>query len=213
MTNNTIESNNKATTPAALDWTGNKQSSFCILGASNHSLHVREQHDYYATDPIAVRALLEKEAFSHRILEPACGEGHISKELERAGYDVTSTDLIYRGYGSTIPHDFLASETATFYGDIVTNPPYKYASKFVQKAIETVADGHKVAMLLKLLFLESKGRKALFERYPPTRIHVFSERIPCALNGDFEHITSSAVCYAWFVWEKGFTGNPQIDWI
>jgi hypothetical protein len=83
----------------------------------------------------------------------------------------------------------------------------------VQKAIETVADGHKVAMLLKLLFLESKGRKALFERYPPTRIHVFSERIPCALNGDFEHITSSAVCYAWFVWEKGFTGNPQIDWI
>ena len=120
--------------------------------------------------------------------------------------------MIYRGYGSTEPHDFL-HEGTSFDGDIVTNPPYKYASEFVQKAIETVADGHKVAMLLKLLFLESKGRKALFERYPPIRIHVFSERIPCALNGDFEHITSSAVCYAWFVWEKGFTGNPQIDWI
>lgn len=33
------------------------------------------------------------------------------------------------------------------------------------------------------------------------------------MNGDFQSITSSAVAYAWFVWEKGFTGDPVIKWI
>lgn len=34
-----------------------------------------------------------------------------------------------------------------------------------------------------------------------------------AINGDFENINSSAVCYAWFVWEKGYKGQTIIDWI
>ena len=24
---------------------------------------------------------------------------------------------------------------------------------------------------------------------------------------------SSAVCYCWFVWEKGYKGKPTVDWI
>jgi hypothetical protein len=30
-------------------------------------------------------------------------------------------------------------------------------------------------------------------------------------NDDFDH--GSAVAYAWFVWEKGWKGNPEIKWI
>ena len=32
-------------------------------------------------------------------------------------------------------------------------------------------------------------------------------------HGEFEKYKSSAACYAWFVWEKGYTGKPEIDWI
>lgn len=35
----------------------------------------------------------------------------------------------------------------------------------------------------------------------------------CAMNGNFASISSSAAAYAWFVWEKGFKGDPIIKWI
>ena len=41
------------------------------------------------------------------VWECACGEGHISKVLESHGYNVVSTDLVYRGYGRLNPCDFL----------------------------------------------------------------------------------------------------------
>ena len=36
------------------DWTGNKNSIFKTLGASNHTDKERQNEDYYATDPIAI---------------------------------------------------------------------------------------------------------------------------------------------------------------
>ena len=45
------------------DWTGNKRSTFVTLGASNHTDKERQHEDYYATDPIAAKLLLEVENF------------------------------------------------------------------------------------------------------------------------------------------------------
>jgi hypothetical protein len=84
-----------------MDWTGNKRSAYAALGASNHTDYDREPHDFYATHPKAAELLLEVEGhnLSHHIWECACGQGHLSKVFESHGYDVLSTDLIYRGYG------------------------------------------------------------------------------------------------------------------
>lgn len=50
-------------------------------------------------------------------------------------------------------------------------------------------------------------------KYPiPHTIHVSSSRLKCAMNGDFDGIKSSATAYAWFVWHKGFIGDPVIKW-
>lgn len=97
--------------------------------------------------------------------------------------------------------------------DIVTNPPYSKAEAFVRHALEICDDGHKVAMFLKLTFLEGKSRKKLFAEYPPKVVYVSSSRLICAKNGDFEAYGSSAVAYAWFVWVKGYTGDTTIKWI
>ena len=53
----------------------------------------------------------------------------------------------------------------------------------------------------------------MFQKYPPKVVYVFSGRVKCAMNGDFEKVGSSAVAYAWFVWEKGFKDEPVIRWV
>ena len=196
------------------DWVGNKNSIFKTLGASSHTDKERQQHDYYATEPRAIELLLDVENFDDNVWECACGEGHLSKVLEKRGYIVRSTDLIDRGYGKG-GVDFL-QQTETYKGDIITNPPYKYATEFVYKALELVPNGNKVAMFLKLQFLEGKKRKKLFQEHPPKVVYVSSSRLQCAKNGEFERMKAgggSAVAYAWFVWVKGFKGDPIIKWI
>lgn len=194
----------------AKDWTGGTASVFKTLGASNHKEGERQREDYYATEPKATEWLCRLEQFDGRILEPSCGEGHISEVLKASGYDVVSRDLVDRGYGEVA--DFLAIDNLAFDGNIVTNPPYRYAQEFVEKALSIISEGKKVAMFLKLTFLEGQARRHLFRTTPPIRVWVSSSRLKCAMNGDFSSMAGSAQAYAWFVWEKGYKGETIIRW-
>lgn len=69
----------------AKDWTGGRASVFKTIGASSHADHERQREDYYATEPAAAECLCKLETFKGPILEPACGEGHISKALIGGG--------------------------------------------------------------------------------------------------------------------------------
>lgn len=148
------------------DWTGNAVSMFKTLGASNHAAHDRQAEDYYATEPKATEWLCKLENFKGPILEPSCGEGHMAKVLMAHGYEVEARDLVDRGFG-TSGKDFLAIDNTTWQSDIITNPPYKFALEFVRKALAIIPDGHKVAMFLKIQFLEGKARRKLFDSTPP----------------------------------------------
>lgn len=199
------------------DWSGSNNSPFVCNGASNHSMEEREKNDYYATEPKAVELLLEQEKFSPYIWEPACGEGHISKVLKNYGYKVYSTDLIKREYNDMETRDFFSFTKEeikkTIPRDIITNPPYKIAKNFVEHALDISMDGTKIAMFLKLTFLESKSRKELFKKYPFKTLYVSSSRLSCGKNGNFNTHSKNAVAYGWFVWKKGFYGDPIIKWI
>ena len=47
----------------------------------------------------------------------------------------------------------------------------------------------------------------------PKLIYVSSGRLCCAMNGDFEKYgKSGAITYAWFIWEKGYEGEPIVRW-
>ena len=193
---------------------GNSNSIFRTLGASNHTDKDRQNEDFYATDPIAAELLLKEQKFSHNIWECACGQKHLSGVFEKHGYNVRSSDLVDR-CGNEV-FDFLSIENQSWNGDIVTNPPYRYALEFVYKALSVIPEGNKVAMFLKVQFMEGKERKALFTRFPPKNIYVSSSRILCAKNAEFEKMRAgggSAVAYAWYVWEKGFKGNTIVKWM
>lgn len=193
--------------PKHRDWTGNKYSVYQTLGARNLAKEEREENDFYATSPEATMWLMKIEELDPEIWECACGMGHIALPLICAGYNVNCTDLVQRGFGVG-GIDFLKTNNP-WNGDIVTNPPYKYAQEFVEHALELIPDGKKVCMFLKVQFLEGKRRRQLFERTPPKRVWISSSRIPCGKNGAFQ---PSAVAYAWFVWEKGYHGETVIKW-
>ena len=84
-----------------------KRNIFKTIGATNHrsdgelSLGGRRvEHDFYATDPIAIDRLESKFCIPQFVWECACGTGCLSERLKDHGHDVVSTDLVDRGYGT-----------------------------------------------------------------------------------------------------------------
>lgn len=170
----------------------------------------RERDDFYPTPPRATHALLDVEKFPSPVWEPACGDGAISKVLEQRGYGVISTDLIDRGYGT--PHRDFLLDYQTSAPSIITNPPFKFATEFVEHALRR-ADA-KVAMLCRLAWLEGKERRKLFTSTPLARVWVFSSRVPMLRGGDQMAAGGGGmIAFAWYVWDKRHVGAPTIGWL
>lgn len=185
---------------------------YTTIGASNHTEKERETHDFYATYPEAIDILFGVEKFKDHIWEPACGMGHLSKRMMELGKKVYSTDLINRGYG--IGGTKLLKESSNNHGDIITNPPYNIAQEFIQHALDISKNGTKIAMFLKLSFLEGKKRKPWFKENPPKKVYVFSSRARISKGGNFSRKSGgNAIAFAWFVWGKGYKGDTTIDWV
>ncbi len=169
----------------------------------------REKDDFYPTPPEATLALLGMEPFSGAIWEPACGDGAISRVLEAAGHPVVSTDLVDRGYGESRV-DFLM-EQRLLAPTIITNPPFKMAEEFLEKGLALGAV--KIAMLLRLAWLEGRARKTIFESTPISRVLIASKRIQMARGGsDRGDGGGGMIAFAWFVWDVTHTGPPTLGW-
>ena len=192
------------------DWTGNSNAVFVCNGDSNHSDVDRPELDYYATPPEMAEELLKLEPELNNIWEPACGEGHLADVFAQHYKLGLASDIVDRQYGRVI--DFLQASGIVWNGDIVTNPPYNKAQEFVEHALDLIPKGRKVCMFLKLTFLEGQKRSSLFARNELKTVYVSRKRVNCALNGNFDNKQSSAVAYAWFVWENGYNGKPTIEW-
>ena len=182
----------------------------------------RVEEDYYATPPEATRVLLDNFGLNDclTIYEPACGEGHISKELKRWFENINlypniySSDLIDRGYGVG-GIDFLEFNPDKKYDCIITNPPFKLSQEFIEKALKI--SNKYVIMFAKIQLLEGVARKKLFDKFPPKYIYVFTNRVNPLRNGspvdENGKKWASTMCFAWFVWEIGFDGEPIVRWL
>lgn len=72
------------------------------LGGSTSTSRKRIKYDYYATAFETTRAILRKEKLSGSILEPACGEGHISKVLKEFYPDGKELDEAGKKWSSAV---------------------------------------------------------------------------------------------------------------
>lgn len=180
----------------------------------------RNENEFYPTPPIATLSLLKNVNVPPIIWECAAGRGHISKELKRHGKSVISTDLFpYEDPLVAVRTgvDFLDASKPAGAEGIITNPPFK--SNLPEKLIERTFDHHGIkflALFCRLTFMESGRRYNLFQRLPPSRILVFSERIQCnekyfATNNGI----GGMVAYAWFVWDyrDRTPSRPEVTWL
>jgi hypothetical protein len=162
--------------------------------------------DFFPTPAWATYALIDNEKFSGEIWESACGNGAMSRVLEKTGRSVVSSDLYDRGFGE-VGIDFLTAKRQT--ENIVTNPPYNSAEGFVASGLKQASQ--KFALLLRLAFLEGANRaNTIFARHPPNRVWVFSERITFYPAGAVQKGTGTTA-YAWFVWDKSASGT-ELKW-
>ena len=173
----------------------------------------RVENDFYATPASSVEALLHVENVFYPALEPSCGDGAISKIIGLGG-DVDSTDLIYRGFG-TGGKDFLTEDFSREYLTVITNPPFDLFTEFVKKGLSVTKK--KLILFGKLQALEGEKRATYLETTPLRTVYVFKKRQNPLRNGvavdENGKPWASTMAFAWYVWEKGYTGKPFIQWI
>jgi len=154
--------------------------------------------DEYATPTYCTRALMKREQFDGNVWECACGSGQMVSVIEKYN-PCTGTDILFGV-------DFLRQDVKV--DNIITNPPYKLALQFAIHGLKLTTK--KLALFLRLNFLEGQGRYNFFINNPPKMVYVFSKRQTLSATG----VTSGGtIAYAWYVWEKGYKGCPCLSWI
>jgi hypothetical protein len=167
-----------------------------LAGARNNSSLL----DCYSTPRYATEALMKRILFEGEVWECACGSGNMARVIEFYN-PIIETDI-------QTGTDFLLESRIT--DNIITNPPYNLAEKFVWQSLKLAEK--KVALFLRLNFLESSGRYQMFKKTPLKQVLVFCKRQ--TLFPDKIVINNGGtIAYAWFIWEKGYIGQPTIDWI
>jgi hypothetical protein len=106
--------------------------------------------------------------------------------------------------------DYLKAKPIREAQGIVTNPPFKLALRFAEKAIKEVPY---LALLLRTNFLESANRLSFFRKHKPARIWLSSRRLPMMHgHGWTGPRAPSNTCFAWFVWHACSDQKYALDW-
>jgi len=166
--------------------------------------------DLYETPPEAVHAILKAETIPLTVCEPACGPGAIVKVLRETGRAVVASDI--KDYGcpdAKSGEDFLLAKEA--HGGVpclLTNPPFKLATEFIDKATDLYP---LTIMLLRLEYLAAY-HKGLLDHKPVSRIHAFKKRLPMMhRHGWTGPRTTTRMNFAWFVWDRDYHGPTILE--
>ena len=189
----------------------------------------RHPWDWYVEEPWVTHRLLDFVELEPHVtyLDPACGLCHIPAALADRGFKAFGTDLFRRSSDSRFlgEHDFLGAQIHMLEAldalSIVMNPPFscqdgklvpKLAEKFVRRALGLAT--HKVAALLPLKWLASKGRYRLFSENMPAGIYVLSERPSMPPGDKIAQLgprcayKRGKVDYVWILWDKNTPALP-----
>lgn len=181
------------------------------IQSSHH--HADRGLDAYFSPPEAVISLLRIEAdyLPTHVWEPAAGDGAIVRPFKAAGYKIVASDI--EDYGledCQIGIDYLKAQIPAGVQAVVTNPPYKLAVRFAEKALHEVPY---LALLLRTNFLESTARLPFFRKHQPARIWISSRRLPMMHRHGWKGPRApSNTCFAWFIWDQNAQQKRVVDW-
>lgn len=205
-----------------------------LNGNRTKSERGRSPRDFYETpfelaSEAMIKFLVDEELTKRErliALDAGCGTGVWGNATKWFGYFSNGVGYYPNIYGVDIDikleklkdvyadwweQDFLKCEKKGF-NLIFGNPPYSLAEEFVRHSFELLDDGGYVYFLLRLSFLEGIARgKGLFQEYPMKRVYVCSRR-PSFFSTNGKH-TTDTLAYAMFLWQKGYRGKTEVNFI
>jgi hypothetical protein len=179
--------------------------------AIHNSGYEREGGDFYATPAWVAEALLRHVRFRGKVWEPCCGDGALAKVLARHGYDVVSTDIAERGWGTPGVDFFQCRAMPEGCRALVTNPPYGDSGShegaersaaamlgFVRHALHLAAGVEgQVALLVRFQWIAGRRAAALMSAAPFAAVIALTKRIQWF---DMGELTNAAQHHhAWIV--------------
>lgn len=180
----------------------------------------RQPENWYVEPEWVSEALFAAEPFWWSVLDPACGGGNIIRSARLHGLKAFGSDIVARFDDPDFEiHDFLRGELHWNFSDrlrpdnIISNPPYgDDLIPFIERALELAIC--KVAMVLPLTFMTGSERQRWLETTPLYKIMPISPR-PSMPPGEAllrgEKSTGGTKDFAWFIWLKGFQGQPTVQ--
>lgn len=209
-----------ATDPKALEALLDHCSSWLhstFTGIQSGALRIYFSREKYIDDPEVGRIIL---GCHPNIWECAVGSGNLAEVLKERGYWVVCSDLKNSGYGriGMLNRDFLkmTDDFTRRYciGVILTNPPYSLANEFILHALEILPENGLYIALMNISYLAGKARYEQIYRYGTLReVYVFAHRINCWKNNNPDIQHGSPCNYAWYVFQKGYAGQPTLYWL
>lgn len=183
------------------------------LRKRDSNLWQREENDWYVEPEWCSLRLFQEERFVGPVYDPACGRGTIVISALKYGHAAAGSDLVDRGWDSTLtPHDFLSGIHR--HQNIVSNPPFGIAEQFVEHALKLAAS--KVAMLLPANWVQGDKRSRWLAQTPLRRVWFITPRPsmpPGHVLAAGQKPGNGTTDYAWFIWLHGFDGSPEIRWL
>jgi hypothetical protein len=172
--------------------------------------------DDFPTPPWATRALCEWLVVNGHVpfgesscREPAANRGHMVAPLREYFASVEASDVHDYGVGFEV-RDYLFPGPLAVVDFTITNPPFRLAEQFIDRARHSSRLG--VAMIVRAAFLEGQGRfERLFSKNPPSFVLQFTERVVMH-KGRLAPEGSTATAYAWLVWIDGESGT-KLEWL
>lgn len=180
-------------------------------------------NDAYPTNTNLIGTALHRVMEDHpefspqNFLEPGCGAAPFCDEVlrlkkklfprikERVAVDITPQTV--SRHHQFVQTDYLFWTPDRRFDLIATNPAYTFAKQFIRKSMELLAPGGLCLLLLRLNFLGSQDRKAMWQREVDLRrLYVLSERP--SFTGDGK---TDATEYAWYLF--GERHQPTLSWI
>lgn len=186
------------------------------------NLWEREKNDWYCEPTWCSARLFEEEAFEGNVIDPSCGGGNIIKSALSAVYSAYGYDIVERSGFVERVQDFMSSDWACPWpvDNIVSNPPFGLCDSkggrvgYVELALRRA--GRKVAMLLPANWVQGDKRSRWIETTPLRKVLFITPRPsmpPGHVIAAGEKPGNGTTDYAWFIWENGFDGRPEIGWL
>jgi hypothetical protein len=172
------------------------------------------EYGFYIEPRWCSERLFRYEEFKGEVVDPSCGTGRVVDAARRSGLRASGSDIVNRRFDFAVSDFFDLAEAYPVYDNIASNPPFHRADEYAKLALQV--SRRKVALLLPAVWHIAETRSIWLQRSPLRRVWFLTPRPsmpPGAVILAGEKPSGGTSDFAWYVWEHGYSGTPEMRWL